>query len=462
MRYLSLSILLTIILIPGSLRAQLDPQDVQVVSYFPQVADGGSAAQKWLTSFTFLNPHFTIKATATLRILGNDGNPLALDFGAGPTSQTTFTLAPQGSVTFVSTGASTSIATGWAFVTSTLPLEGVVQYRYSVNGVAQQGVSVEATPASIGFLSPVTAVSGVALANPYAGSIGIVVSVLDTNGQQVASSTVNLSPSTHQAFNLAQVFPSLGAAFRGSVQLSGSTAGTYFVALILSGDGGVLSSLPPSGLPWPAAQFERTWKVWLKVLNAAFQDSTASPLLTKTPGLVVDPNMQGINSFACVVTFSVCPAPDDSVHVFYSMAELMSDSDGELAFIAAHELGHVIQSHSAILPLTQFDLKFVPTDREWDADIWGLLLSLEAGYDPWSGTGALGRLLTASTGPNLGLLAPAFDGLNDPHGSLLQRLDNIWNFLEFVCAQVPQACAQYKSVFHPHFPTSAPLDRKGQ
>ena len=449
---------LALIFWPALLRAQLDPEDAQVISYFPQVADGGSVAQKWVTSFTFLNPHPSIKANVVLNIYGNDGNSLALDFGAGPTSQTSFTLAPQASVTFVSRGSSPAIATGWAVVTSSLPVQGVVEYRYSVNGVPQQGVSVEATPASLYFVAPVTSNSGIALANPN-DSEDVTIHVLDTNGYTVASSSVTLGPGVHQAFNLDQVFPSLPAGFRGSVQISGGTQ-NYFVALILSGDGGVLSSLPPSGFAWPPSQYERVWKVWLKVLNAAFEDSRAAPALTKAPGLVIDPNTQALNSFACVWAFTPwCSVPDDSVHIFFNVAELVSDSDGELAFFAAHELGHVIQSHSATLGVAQLDLKFVPADREWDADLWGLILSLEAGYDPWSGTGALGRLYTAGNG----LLAPNFDGISgDPHGSLLQRLDNILNALEQACSGSPATCAQYKAIFHPHFPSSAPLDRSGQ
>ena len=449
--------LLPMVLVTWPALAQLDPEDAQVISYFPQVADGGLPSQKWVTSFTFLNPHPSIKANVTLDIYGNDGSPLALDFGAGPTSETSFSLTAQGTITFVSRGASSNIATGWAVVTSSLPLQGVVRYQYSVHGVPQQGVSVEATPASLDFLAPATINSGIALVNPN-DSADVTIYVLDTNGVTVASSSVMLASGAHQAFNLNQVFPSLPPGFRGSVQISSGTQ-NYFVALILSGDGGVLSSLPPAGLAWPPSQYERIWKIWMKVLNAALNNSRAAPSLSKDPGLVIDPSTQALNSFACVSVFNWCPVPDDTVHIFYNIAELMSDSDGELAFIAAHELGHVIQSHSATLPYAQFDLKFVPSNAEWDADIWGLILSLEAGYDPWSGTGALGRLMTASTGVATGLLAANFDGINDPHGSLFQRLGNIWNSLVTACSQT-QACAQYKAIFHPHFPGSAPLLRR--
>jgi hypothetical protein len=36
--------------------APLEPMGTQVFSYFPQIANGGGAAQKWITSFTFFKP----------------------------------------------------------------------------------------------------------------------------------------------------------------------------------------------------------------------------------------------------------------------------------------------------------------------------------------------------------------------------------------------------------------------
>ena len=54
----------------------LDPTGDGVILYFPQVADGGGAAQKWTTSFTFVNPHGSYSAEATLYLTDNNGQPL--------------------------------------------------------------------------------------------------------------------------------------------------------------------------------------------------------------------------------------------------------------------------------------------------------------------------------------------------------------------------------------------------
>jgi hypothetical protein len=181
MKTIRYALLLSALALPSLIRAQLDPEGSQVISYFPLIADGGSAAQKWTTSFTLINPHGSIPANAILTIYGNDGQPLALNFGAGSTSQVKFSIAPQGSVTYTSTAASSNITTGWAIVASSLPLAGVVQYRYSANGVPQQGVSVGANPASMHFVSAATINSGIALANPYSNSVGVTITVMEAH-----------------------------------------------------------------------------------------------------------------------------------------------------------------------------------------------------------------------------------------------------------------------------------------
>ena len=46
------------------LMAQFDPEGAQVISYFPQLADGGSDAQRWTTSLTLVNSHLSSTAFA--------------------------------------------------------------------------------------------------------------------------------------------------------------------------------------------------------------------------------------------------------------------------------------------------------------------------------------------------------------------------------------------------------------
>jgi len=422
--------------------AQFDPQGSQVTSYFPQVADGGSAGQHWITSLTFVNPNATLSVTGTVNLYANNGSALALDFGAGPVSSLPLAIPPQGTVVFTTTGAPESVAIGWAVATSNLPVQGVVQYRYSVKGVPQQGVSALATEASALFRSPASSTTGLAIANPSLSALGVKISALDPSGATVTSNTVTLGPLGHVSVTLSQVLTDLPPNFRGTVIVSTTAPNTYVVAWTLSTDLGVLASYPPSALNWPISQYERISKVWQKVLGVA----AANFPLGTAPRLVIDPSVGQINSFANTSL--------NEVHIFMNLAELISDSESELAFVLGHELGHIIQTASGGL---QFS-----SNTERDADGYGLQLALGAGYDPYGGAGALAKLAMASGTP--GLINPGFDNIQanlgtDPHSSFLDRLGVILQTAQSVCLlpQNPAVCSMYKATVHSHFPVNAPL-----
>ncbi len=429
--------------------AQFDTDGAQVISYFPQLADGGGASQQWVTTFTFVNPHLALTSYGTVWLHDNNGAPLSIDFGAGPVSSFKFNVPPQGTVQFVSTGASPYLVIGWAIVTSTLPLEGVVQFRFSAGGVPQQGVAAQATAASSTFRSPATASTGIAVANPYISSINVYLSALDTRGTPIANATVTLPALGHQSFNVNQIFPAIASTFRGTIVLT-SDGTNNFLAWTLSAEGGVLASYPPSGLGWPVSQYQRIWKVWEKVLNAVGQlgaGSGGTITLGAPPKLIIDYTTGQINSFALPT--------QNEVHIFMNLAELISDSESELGFVVAHEVSHIIQYQNSHLILNQ-------SNAEWDADELGMWISLLAGYDPYAAAGALAKLSMASG--TAGLVDQNFDSILatlgiDPHGSFNQRIANVFGTMKTVCAlpSAQSACAQYKSVVHPHLPNGAPL-----
>jgi predicted Zn-dependent protease len=133
-----------------------------------------------------------------------------------------------------------------------------------------------------------------------------------------------------------------------------------------------------------------------------------------------------------------------------NLAELISDSESELAFVEG-QLGHIIQSN-----INQ--LAFVPSNIEEDADEYGVILSLAAGYDPYGGAGALAKLAMASG--TAGLVSQVFDNMStDPHGSFNNRLSVMFTNMQVACSQpqVQSVCALYKSIVHPHLPANAPL-----
>src|SRR6185369_10726147 len=84
---------------------QFDPEGAHVNLYFPHLADGGTVAQQWQTSFVFVNPHPSLTAHVALGTYGDSGQPLSLNLGYGASVQS-FTIPPQGSKTLRSAIAS--------------------------------------------------------------------------------------------------------------------------------------------------------------------------------------------------------------------------------------------------------------------------------------------------------------------------------------------------------------------
>lgn len=129
---------------------------------------------------------------------------------------------------------------------------------------------------------------------------------------------------------------------------------------------------------------------------------------------------------------------------------MLSDSPSELAFIVGHELGHIYQQRTGNFVLDP--------DREWNADKWGLLMELGAGYDPYAGAGALGKLGMATATAGLqAQLVQNWEQMTgaDAHGSFATRIDNLTTFIEQVCgysATWQTVCAQFKTVVHPALP----------
>ena len=423
------------------LSAQLYPEGSQVISYFPHLAVGGPSAATWTTSLTFVNPHQSAGANAVAYFYDDNGSPLALDFGTGPAATLSFAVPAQGSVTLNTTSSSSATLGGWAVVASGLPLQGILQYGLSAGGVPQQSISVQATPASRLFRSPATRNAGIAVGNPYTTPITVSISVLDAGGNNAGQTSMVVPALGHRAFNLFQSVAGLPAGFQGSVVLT--AAGASFPALTISANGVALSSYPPAGLNWPASQTELIYKVWSEVLCNANQIVTLNPL----PKLVIDTNTTALNSYANPTA--------NEVHIFLNLAELISDSESELAFVIGHELGHIIQS--------KVGLQLVPSNKEQDADQYGMFLGLISGYDPYGAAGALAKLAMASG--NAGLVDQNFDNLAaiagaDLHGSFNNRLALVFQNIQAICAlstQLQSFCASYKSLVHPHLPAIAPL-----
>jgi hypothetical protein len=418
---------------------QIDPESAHVSLYFPQLADGGTQAQRWQTSFIFVNPHLTLTASLRLWLFGDDGRPLILNLGSGPSSIHDVSIPPGGTRTLRSTSASPSVVTGWAYAGSTLPVQATVLYRAIENGVPRVEVSAPATLPSGGYVSPATRDLGVALGNVYDVPRSFNVAAYNGAGTEISRSIVSLGPLGHTSFNLAQRLPNLPSNFEGSIRIFPTVDTDQFVAWTLNVDRGLISTLPSGRFAWPISHWDRIWLVYAKVLAAA-------PDVLSAVGGTLPPITLNVSDDPVINAFARAPG---TIQINLALSELISDSPGELAFVVAHEIAHVAQFRRGTT--------FLLPNREQDADVLGMLMLLFAGYDPYAGAGALAKLSMASQ--KAGLLAQFFDDLADPHGSFGTRIEIMFSVLSLACSQpgAAEACALYRGIIHPHFPPTVPL-----
>lgn len=426
-----------------ALFAQFEPESAQVISSFAQFADGGPRSGQWQTSFLFVNPSTTSAVAVALATYNDAGGPLLIDLGDGSKSSRTFTIPASGSRAFRSTASGSSTAIGWAVAASTLPVQATVLFTLSVNGTPTVQASAPATLPTLEYWSPANRNLGVALANVYDNvAVTVIVTALEPTGKTAGTASVTLPPLGHTSFNLFQRIPGLSDSFSGSIRIDPQRISDEFVAWTLNADPGVIASLPSGNVRWPISHYERIWLVYLKTLDAAHQLASAigTDLLSPVPTLNIS-GEQVINAFA---------NPNGTVQINLALSELISDSPSELAFAVAHELGHVVQFRTNRLLFN--------SNREFDADTYGMFFSLLAGYDPYAAAGTLAKLSMASN--ESGLLSQVFYNFSgDLHGSFNNRLAAVYSTITTLC-QIPQAvsfCAQYKQIVHPHFPPAVPL-----
>ena len=433
--------LLILVMLPLPSFAQFDPANAHVNLYFPHLADGGTRAQQWQTSFVFMNPHPTESVDVSLWTYNDAGAPLPLDLGLGLGDSVSFSIPPSGTRTLRSNIASDTIVTGWAIAYTTLPVQATVLFRAIQNGVPLVEISAAAALPSRSYWSSANNSLGVALANAGSSSIRALLNAYDQDGRLAASARYNLGTFAHGSFTLGTLMPSLPADFSGSLRIDAGKTDDRLVAWTLNADRGLVASLPAGQAAWPVSHWDRIWLVWCKVLSAAQTALGPLGIDMKNPpiNLHIPSGSGAIDAFASL--------DGENVTLTLSLSELISDSPSELAFAAAHELGHIAQIRAGQVP------------DELDADRIGMLLAMIAGYDPYAGAGTLAKYSMAADSGSLGSQLKA--EATDVHRSFNTRIANMYGLLKDLCSD-PQSssfCTDYKSKIHPHFPGFVPLKR---
>jgi hypothetical protein len=307
------------------------PTGAHVNLYFPHLADGGPVFAQWQTSLEFVNPSMTLAAHVNLQLYGDQGFPLSLDFGSGARPLHTFTIPPGGRVTLRSTLASTDkTVTGQAVVTSYIPVQGTVLFRSIVNTIASVELSAPPTLPTSQYLSLATRDLGVALANISGTAKSYQVTAINSSGTNLASTLIGVPGLGHYSFNLSQVLPGLPADFSGSIVITPQIPGDPVVAWTLNVERGQISTLPSGPPDLPVSHTDRiqlVFKRLLAVAPALLSGLGNNLSLQNAPKLVMAPDT-AINALAS--------NSSDTVQINLALAELVSDSPSELAFLVAH------------------------------------------------------------------------------------------------------------------------------
>jgi hypothetical protein len=379
----------------------------------------------------------------------DQGAPLPLDFGNGPVTSVSLTIAAQGAVQLQTAGTSPALRGGWVVAAFDSPVLGVEEFQSYKYGVFDKAASANAGGLTYQFETYADKYTAVAVANPDAATIYCSGTLLDSSGNTVQGNTFTLPPTGHTVFTLVNVLK-LAALSPGSYNVGCSwqpnaPAGSGlapFVALSIAGNSNgtnITSSMPPGNYALPSDPYRMIWNAFSQLVGA----------LNKTAGLGVgQPQLQigtgqDINAWFDPTT--------NTVTINLALVELIADSPSEVAFAVAHELGH---AHQFVTGTLQFN----PTDKELDADMFSLFGLLLTGYDAYASGGALGKSMMALHATSF--FTQLWENQFDPHTSFPNRMNNIMTEIQNVCnysSQIQDLCQREHAIFHPNMPPSTPF-----
>jgi len=210
--------------------------------YFPHLALSGG----WQTTFTYVN-YSPQSLTCQTTYFSDSGGSLAVPFAQGSVSSRTDNLGPGASIHVATTADVTAaVVTGWAEAQCTGPIKASLLYRHYNGTVADGEASVNAATApGTEFVTFAQTQTGVAYANPSAVPTNVTITVLDTTGSTLGTTTFVLQPNQHGAATLGPLLAL--TSFTGSVQI---TSAAPIVSLSLNAEAfPVFSSLPAGDLP---------------------------------------------------------------------------------------------------------------------------------------------------------------------------------------------------------------------
>jgi hypothetical protein len=215
------------------------PQSLRAV--LPQFAFGGG----WYSALYFMNTNST-SVSFTVSFTSNSGAPLTVPTVGG--SSTVVTIAPHGSVIVEAPNAG-SLSEGYVSVSPPAGVTGYGIFRQSVPGRADQEAVVPFSSAASTWSTlswnETDSTTAVAIVNPSGVTVNIAITVWNTNGNVIGTSSVALGPYNKSEVVL-HTLPGLAgmAGNRGSAQFSVPAGNVAVLGLRFLGE--AFTSIPTS------------------------------------------------------------------------------------------------------------------------------------------------------------------------------------------------------------------------
>ena len=432
------------------------PASARSWSFFPHIVDGLVGGDNgWTTTITITNPSDRFDVSGSIWFRNGDGEPWPLSFGRGYSSRLDFSLEPLQSTEYSTSGigfdGSDTLTVGSGNLNADGPVLAVATYSRTVDSRPVFALSVPAVLTGIAHTYSATRSTGIALRNPYGGDTELTVVVQAFgNGRLESLGFVVLPPRGHRSFSLWEEMPELPQDFSGTVRLSSTydPFPLYFAALVLRENQGVYSSLPNGAAARPLDHDLVISDVFKRI-----QRETATDVWDFPNPDDIELNIKYSDEFNAYGGHA-------GIDIHVPLSELLADSESEIAFVVAHEIGHVYQARTGNL--------FWHQNRELDADAWGVVWSFLAGYDPYAGAGTLAKMnMVLGTADLATQQDRQFEyllefltagGEYSLHGSFNERINHIYTFLQDACEELQDLCDSYRNIFHPGFPPTLFLD----
>jgi hypothetical protein len=239
----------------------------------PQLAFGGG----WYTALYFNN---TTGSAASVKasFFGQDGSPLTVPDAGGTTK--TLDIGPGGTAIFEATNTG-ALTQGWVKVDLPDGVIGYAIFRQSIQGRADQEAVVPLTGTSLSdstlIWDDTAFATAVAIANPNANAVTVNVNVLDSGGNSIGTSTIDV-PANGKTAAMLRSLPGLAgmAGNRGLAKFTVAAGGLSVLGLRFGGEAFTsIPTAPPLGTSFalPQLAFGGGWYTALY-----FSNTTGSPV----------------------------------------------------------------------------------------------------------------------------------------------------------------------------------------